>query len=93
MILRPSGDQDGARRVLNHALGLVSLEALEAGRRVFLGLWRNPIGTPLLYGSFLIHAGLALRSLYRRRSLRMPGWEAAQLLLGLAIPPGLLPPW
>jgi adenylate cyclase len=71
----------------NHALGLVSLDALAAGRTVFLALWRNPPGTLLLYGAFLIHAALALYSLYRRRSLRMPRWEAAQLLLGLAIPP------
>jgi adenylate cyclase len=40
----------------------------------------------VLYGAFVIHAGLALRSLYRRRSLRMPFWEAAQLILGLMIP-------
>jgi adenylate cyclase len=72
---------------LNHALGLISLDALEAGRDVFLWLWRNPLGTVLLYGSFLIHVGLAMRSLYRRRSLRMPAWLAAQFLLGLAIPP------
>ena len=73
--------------LLNHALGLISLEALATGRTVFLALWRNPVGTVLLYGAFLIHAGLALRSLYRRRSLRMPRWEAAQLLLGLSVPP------
>ena len=73
--------------LINHALGLVSLDALDAGRGAFLWLWRNPIGTVLLYGSFLIHAGLAMRSLYRRRSLRMPAWQATQLLLGLAIPP------
>ena len=72
---------------LNHALGLISLDALDAGRSVFLWLWRNPAGTILLYGSFLIHAGLAMHSLYRRRSLRMPAWQAAQFLLGLAIPP------
>ena len=73
--------------LLNHALGLLSLEALAAGREVFLAVWRNPVGTLVLYGAFLIHAGLALRSLYRRRSLRMPFWEAAQLLLGLSVPP------
>lgn len=73
--------------LLNHALGLWSLEALAAGREVFLAVWRNPIGTVVLYGAFVIHAGLALRSLYFRRSLRMPFWEAAQLLLGLSVPP------
>jgi adenylate cyclase len=76
-----------ATHLINHALGLVSLDALSAGRTIFLALWRNPVSTVVLYGSFLIHAGLALRTLYRKRSLRMPRWEAAQLLLGLAVPP------
>src|SRR5262245_55126449 len=71
----------------NHALGIVSLEAMEHGRRPFLGLWRNPFGTAVLYGSLAIHLGLSLWSLYRRRSLRMPAWEAAQLIVGLLIPP------
>jgi adenylate cyclase len=75
---------------LNHSLGLVSLPALEAGREVFLAAWRNPLGTVLLYGSLTIHLLLGLWSLYRRRSLRMPAWEAAQLLLGLAVPPLLV---
>jgi adenylate cyclase len=71
----------------NHALGLVSLEALEWGRGWFLALWRNPVGTVVLYGSLAIHMGLAVWSIYRRRSLRMPAWEATQLLVGLLIPP------
>ncbi|MCI0546582.1 MAG: 2Fe-2S iron-sulfur cluster-binding protein [Candidatus Rokubacteria bacterium] len=72
--------------LLNHALGLVSLDAMEAGRSWFLLLWRNALGTALLYGALLIHVLLALRSIYRRRTLRMPAWEAVQVLLGLAIP-------
>lgn len=72
---------------LNHALGLISLEAMEAGRRWFLLLWRNPVGTVLLYGSLLLHFLLAFRALYGRRSLSMPGWELGQLVLGLMIPP------
>ena len=76
--------------LFNHALGLVSLEALEAGRRAFLLLWRNPPMPLLLYGALTLHVGLALRSLYRRRRLSMPAWEASQLVLGLAIPPLLV---
>ena len=75
---------------VNHALGLVSLEAMEGGRRLFLALWRNPAGTMVLYGAILIHFALALWSIFRRRTLRMAGWEAAQLLLGLLIPPLLI---
>jgi adenylate cyclase len=70
----------------NHALGLVSVEAMEAGRHWFNRLWRNPVGTTLLYGSLLLHFLLALYALYRRRTLRMPWREAAQLILGLSLP-------
>lgn len=71
----------------NHALGLVSLDAMEAGRELFVALWQNPVGTLALYGSLLIHFGLALYSIFRRQTLRMAPWEAAQLLFGLMIPP------
>jgi adenylate cyclase len=76
--------------LINHALGLVSLGAMESGRDWFLGAWRSLPGTALLYGSLLIHIGLAFRALYERRTLRMPLWEAAQLALGLCIPPLLI---
>ena len=76
-----------ATHLLNHALGLISLDAMEAGRIGFLALWRNPVGTTVFYGSLLVHFGLALWALYQRHHLRMPFWEALQLLLGLCIPP------
>src|SRR5213594_4281829 len=70
----------------NHALGLISLDAMEAGRRWFLAIWRNPLGTLALYGAVTVHGVLALWLLYQRRSLRMPAWEATQYALGLLIP-------
>lgn len=70
----------------NHALGLVSIEAMEAARAWFNRLWRNPVGTVLLYGSVFVHFLLALLALYRRRTLRMPLREAAQLILGVSLP-------
>ena len=73
--------------LLNHALGLISLDAMEAGRIWFLALWRNPIGTTAFYGSLLVHFSLALWALYQRHHLRMPMGEALQLALGLCIPP------
>ena len=76
---------------LNHALGIISLQAMEAGRLVFLAVWRNDVGTGVLYLSVLAHMALALWALYRRRNLaRMPPWEMAQLLLGFAILPLLV---
>ncbi|HWH75983.1 MAG TPA: adenylate/guanylate cyclase domain-containing protein [Candidatus Binatus sp.] len=72
--------------LLNHSLGLISLDAMEWGRRWFLLLWRNPLGTTALYGALLTHFSLAVWALYQRRHLRLPFWEALQLLLGLTIP-------
>src|SRR5512145_1778174 len=72
--------------LLNHSLGLISLDAMEAGREWFLPLWRNTLSTGLLYGSLLTHFTLALYALYQRRHLRIPLWEALQLALGLCIP-------
>lgn len=72
--------------LVNHALGLISLGAMEKGLGWFLLLWRHPLATALLYGSVLIHFLLGLHALYRRRTLRMPPHEAAQLALGLVLP-------
>ena len=75
---------------LNHALGVVSVEAMNGMRASLAAWWRSLPGTVLLYGSLATHFALALVSLYRRSTLRMPAWEAAQLVLGLAIPPLLI---
>ena len=71
----------------NHALGLISLDSMATGREWFLALWRNPLGTTALYGALLTHWLLGLWLIYRRRTLRMPAWEATQIVLGLAVPP------
>src|SRR6266850_927090 len=75
---------------LNHSLGVVSIDAMDRVRAVLAAWWRSPVGTVLLYGSLLTHFALGLSSLYRRTTLRMPLWEAAQLVLGLAVPPLLI---
>jgi len=74
----------------NHSLGLVSLDAMAAGRDWFVLLWRSLPGTVALYASFATHNVLALWALYRKRTLRMPAWEAIQLTLGLLVPPLLV---
>jgi len=75
---------------LSHALGLVSLAAMEAGRAVFLAFWRfDPIELALFL-AILLHLLIGLRALYRRKSLRMPALEATQLILGLSAPPLLI---
>jgi adenylate cyclase len=76
--------------LLNLSLGLVSLSAMDSGRVWFLAVWRNPVGTVVLYGALSAHVLLTLWGLYARRSLRMHRWEVSQLVLGLLIPPILV---
>src|SRR5499427_6541060 len=71
----------------NHALGLVSLHTMEEARFYFLALWRNPLGETALLGALVAHWLLGLWLIYRRRTLRMPVWEATQIILGLTVPP------
>ena len=76
--------------LINHAVGLVSLEAANDGLKIFRAIWGNRLANVLLIGAFLVHLIIALIALYRRRTLKMRLWEAAQLLCGLAIPPLLV---
>src|SRR5437588_392541 len=72
--------------LLNHALGLVSLAAMERTLRWVMALWTQRPLQLVLYGSFLVHYALALWALWQRRSLRLRPSEFAQLALGFAIP-------
>ncbi|GGD88530.1 adenylate/guanylate cyclase domain-containing protein [Aureimonas endophytica] len=77
--------------IANLALGLVSLDAMEAARPWLSGPWRSPPGTVLLYGALLAHFGLTLAALFRRRTLKMAKGEAMQIVFGLALPLLLVP--
>ncbi|RYE73717.1 MAG: adenylate/guanylate cyclase domain-containing protein, partial [Hyphomicrobiales bacterium] len=80
-----------AMHLLNHALGLISIGAMERGRGWFNLVWGNLVGTLLFYGSLAVHFALALQALYRRRTLRMPAREALHLVLGIGLPLLLIP--
>lgn len=73
--------------LLNHALGLISLRVVEAGRVWFVFIWHNWFGQTALYGALIVHFVLALWSLLRRRTLRLSGWEWTQFTLGTLIVP------
>ncbi len=75
------------QHLVNHAFGIVSIEAAEAYRQTVGALFQNLAGQVLLYGSILFHVTIALGSIYRRSSLRMSFWQWLQLLLGLSILP------
>src|SRR5215218_4340471 len=84
--LRPRPVRLCPAHYLNHALGLVSLDAMEEAQAARFAVWRSWPGTILLYGAFATHMGFALAKLVTRRTWRIPPWEGAQVGLGLAIP-------
>ena len=72
--------------LINHALGLVSIEAMEAYRKVHSAIWQSPPGVLVLYGSLTAHLLLALYAVYQRSHLRLKAGAAVQLAFGLLIP-------
>ncbi|MBU2942740.1 adenylate/guanylate cyclase domain-containing protein [Shimia thalassica] len=72
--------------LLNIGLGLFSLELMEQAQDWRKVVTRSALGGVILYAALLMHAGLAFGRLAKRRTLRMPLWEAAQIILGLIIP-------
>jgi adenylate cyclase len=70
--------------MLNHSLGLASLQAMDAWRWSLS--WQFPGGWIVILTAALAHSAHALWSLYDRRVMRMPAWQFIQLLLGLSIP-------
>ena len=72
--------------LINHALLIGSVPFADQARRWLALPWRTLPGTILLYGALLVHAGLALWTLYARRTLQMPLAEFLVLVMGLLIP-------
>jgi len=70
----------------NHAVGLVSLKAMEDVLWYIFRIWTNRPAQLLLYSSFLVHYALALYALWQRRTLRLRLSELSQIVLGFAIP-------
>ena len=72
--------------LVNLSLNLISIRTADAGLEWLMEPWQTVPGTILLYGAAAIHVVLVLRTLYLKRTLKMPAREAAQILLGLLIP-------
>jgi adenylate cyclase len=72
--------------LLNHAVGLISLKAMENVLWYIFRIWTNRPAQLLLYSSFAVHYALALYALWQRQTLRLRTSELSQILLGFAIP-------
>jgi adenylate cyclase len=76
--------------LLNLAVGLRSLAAMEAWRATLTAPWISGAGQWLLATAATIHLLLGLYAVAARRSLALSASDVAQLALGLAIPPMLI---
>jgi len=72
--------------MVNHALGIWSLDLAGRGLTLALQLWRSLPGSVLLYGAALLHFSLALRTIYGRRHCALPLTEWVRLWAGLSLP-------
>jgi len=72
--------------LFNHAMGLVSLGAMDEVLAWVFGFWSSQPAKAMLYGAFLVHYALALWALWERRTLRLRAGEWSQILLGFAVP-------
>lgn len=74
----------------NLALGLVSLEAIDAWRGVLMAPWRSGAGSIFLAVAALVHAGIGLYTISKRRSLTLSRIDVVQIILGVLTPPLLI---
>src|SRR5581483_3707577 len=72
--------------LVNHSLGLISLETAEAGMEIAVEIWYSLPGTILLYGAAGLHSLLALWAVYERRTFRLPPAELLRIALGFTLP-------
>ncbi|MFT4120471.1 adenylate/guanylate cyclase domain-containing protein [Bradyrhizobium sp.] len=71
---------------LNHALGNISVDAMEVGVYYHTTFWQFLPVAIVFYTAALTHMGLGIYALYQRREFRWRAIEPLQLALGLSIP-------
>ncbi|MDJ0612915.1 MAG: adenylate/guanylate cyclase domain-containing protein [Rhizobiaceae bacterium] len=71
---------------INHALGIISLKAMNDALKYFIQPWREPIGEALIMLALLVHVVLAVQALYQKQTLKMRAHEWVQLVSGFLIP-------
>ncbi|WP_430982006.1 hypothetical protein [Burkholderia stabilis] len=72
--------------MVNHALGIWSIDIAERALHLAIGLWQSVPGTILLYGAAGLHFALAIRTIYGRRHWALPPAEWLRLWAGLSLP-------
>ena len=75
-----------ATHFINHALGLVSVEAMEVGQDVRQWVTRSGLGVALLISAATVHFVLGITKFISTRTWRLGRRDIVQLIFGLLIP-------
>jgi adenylate cyclase len=71
---------------INHGLGLVSLDVMQAGQDIRLVVTRSGLGTALLVAAATVHFVLGISKFLSSRTWRLGFVNIVQLMFGLLIP-------
>lgn len=72
--------------LVNHALGIWSLDLAGRALAIALRIWHSVPGTIALYGAGSLHFVLAMRTIYARRHWTLPSAEWLRLWAGVSLP-------
>jgi adenylate cyclase len=79
-----------ATHFLNHAMGLISINAMDIVRDGRIFITRSHIGTVILASSLILHFAIGIASILRRKTWRLSPRDWLQIGFGLLIPVFLL---
>ena len=69
--------------LVNHALGIVSMDVMESGRRLFFGFWRSPIMYWVVPIALVVHIVSSVVNLLSKQTFKkMTRVETLQISLG-----------
>lgn len=77
--------------LINHMLGLWSLEVMERVQILRSTVTRSLPGQALLAAALVIHIGINLRDVVKKRAWTLRSWQTAQTVTGVLIPVFLFP--
>lgn len=72
--------------LINHALGLVSIDAMETFRDFRIDITRSTLGTAILILAATVHFVLGISKLFQVQTWRIGRWSIVQLIFGLIFP-------
>ena len=70
----------------NHSLGIISVDAMEAGRKIHLAFWRHPVINFILYFALISHVLVSIYTIFQKKTLKMGPKEWIQNIFALLIP-------